>query len=115
MTDDGPQVTGFCDPAAANLPAPIQQAAYRIVAELLHNALRHAEAREVWVEVRQLPGSLRLTVQDDGRGFDPHGPAPQRGGLGLRGVQARAGYLRGQVLVSSQLGQGTVITVELPT
>ena len=115
LTDDGPQVTGYCDPAAASLPAPMQQAAYRIVAELLHNALRHAEAREVWVEVRQLPGSLRLTVQDDGRGFDPHGPAPQRGGLGLRGVQARAGYLRGQVLVSSQLGQGTVITVELPT
>ena len=115
LTDDGPQVTGYCDPVAASLPAPVQQAAYRIVAELLHNALRHAEAREVWVEVRQLPGSLRLTVQDDGQGFDPHGPTPQRGGLGLRGVQARAGYLRGQVLVSSQLGQGTIVTVDLPT
>ena len=114
MADDGPRISCQCDPAAADLPTAVQLAAYRIVAELLHNALRHAQAQHVQAEVRRLPGSLRLTVADDGRGFDPHGPAPRRGGLGLRGVQARAGYLRGQVLVSSQVGQGTVITVDLP-
>ncbi|MGI4870033.1 MAG: sensor histidine kinase [Janthinobacterium lividum] len=114
LTDEGPQVECYCDPAATTLPAPLQQAAYRMVAELLHNALRHAEARLVRVEVRCLPASLHLAVADDGRGFDPHGPPPRRGGLGLRGVRARAGYLRGQVVVSSQPGQGTFITVDLP-
>ncbi|MDO7884228.1 ATP-binding protein [Hymenobacter cheonanensis] len=114
LTDDGPVVACYCDPATASLPVPMQQAAYRIVAELLHNALRHAQAQHVHVEVQRLPASLRLTVRDDGRGFDPRSPAPRRGGLGLRGVQARAGYLRGQVLVSTQPGRGTVITVELP-
>ncbi len=114
LTDDGPRITARCDAAAADLPVPVQAAAYRIVAELLHNALRHAHASQVQIEVACLPASLRLTVQDDGQGFDPHGLPPHRGGLGLRGVQARAGYLRGQVLVSSRAGQGTAVTVELP-
>ncbi len=114
LTDEGPLITSQCDAAAAALPLPLQQAAYRIVAELLHNALRHAQARRVRVAVRRLPATLRLTVEDDGRGFDPRAPLPPRGGLGLRGVQARTGYLRGQVQVRSQPGQGTSITVELP-
>ncbi|GAA3969542.1 hypothetical protein GCM10022407_14340 [Hymenobacter antarcticus] len=114
LADAGPRVSSYCDPAAADVPIPVQLAAYRIVAELLHNALRHAHARHVNLEVRRLPASLRLSVEDDGRGFDPQAPPPQRGGLGLRGVQARAGYLRGAVLVSSRPGQGTVVTVELP-
>lgn len=114
LADGGVRVALYCDEAAAELPAPVQQAAYRIVAELLHNTLRHAQARHVRVEVRRLPASLRLMVEDDGRGFDPAAPLPARGGLGLRGVQARAGYLRGQVLVSAQPGRGTHVTVELP-
>ncbi|MDO7886656.1 sensor histidine kinase [Hymenobacter cheonanensis] len=114
LTDDGPVVACYCDPATASLPRPVQQAAYRIVAELLHNALRHAQAQHVHVEVQRFPASLRLNVRDNGRGFDPRSPAPRRGGLGLRGVRVRAGYLRGQVLVSTQPGRGTVITVELP-
>jgi signal transduction histidine kinase len=114
LTDTGPRVSSHCDPAAAAVPMPVQLASYRIVAELLHNALRHAHARHVHLEVRRLPASLRLSVEDDGHGFDPQAPPPHRGGLGLRGVQARAGYLRGTVLVSSRPGQGTVVTVELP-
>ena len=110
----GPYVTCHCDPAAAALPPAVQSAAYRIVAELLHNALRHAQARHVQAKVSCLPTRLYLSVVDDGQGFDPQAPPPRRGGLGLRGVQARAGYLHGQVLVSSQAGQGTVVTVELP-
>ena len=116
LTQDGPEVEHVCDAAAGALPAALQAAAYRIVAELLHNALRHAQARHVRVGVHCLPGRLRLCVEDDGLGFDPDAlPARQGGGgLGLRGVHARTGYLRGQVLVRSRPGQGTSITVELP-
>ena len=118
LADDGPLVQCCCDPAAAQLPAPLQAAAYRIVAELLHNALRHAQAQQVRVQVRCHPGGLALSVEDDGQGFDPQqAPASAstgRGGLGLRGVQARAGYLRGQVQVSSRPGHGTRVSVELP-
>ncbi|MEJ7664995.1 MAG: ATP-binding protein [Hymenobacter sp.] len=104
LTDDGPRISCHCEAAAAALP-PVQQAAYRIVAELLHNALRHAQARHVQVAVRRLPTILLLSVNDDGRGFDPQAAPPRRGGLGLRGVQARTGYLGGWVRVRSQPGQ----------
>lgn len=114
LADDGPHIECSCEAAVAEVPMAVQQAAYRIVAELLHNALRHARARQIWVEVYRLPTALRLLVADDGQGFDPHGPSPRSGGLGLRGVRARASYLRGQVQVSSQPGQGTTIVVELP-
>ena len=113
LSDDGPRISCHCDAAAAALPPPVQQAAYRMVAELLHNALRHAQARHVHVAVRRLPAALLLRVADDGRGFDPQA-APRRGSLGLRGVQARAGYLRGQTQVRSQPGHGTTVTVVLP-
>jgi signal transduction histidine kinase len=114
LTDAAPRVHCYCDAATAALPMPVQQAAYRMVAELLHNALRHAQATEVWVEVRRLPASLRVVVADNGCGFDVHAAPTRRGGLGLRGVRARAGYLRGQVLVHTQPGQGASITVEIP-
>jgi signal transduction histidine kinase len=115
LDDSGPHIVYHCDPDIIGVASTVQLAAYRIVAELLHNALRHAKATEVKVEMRLLPTCLRLSIADNGQGFDPSGPLPRRGGLGLRGVQARAGYMRGQVLVSSQPGQGTLITVDLPT
>jgi signal transduction histidine kinase len=114
LAGEDPCIECVCDAAAAGVPPATQQAAYRIVAELLHNALRHARAQRVRVEVHRWPAALCLLVADDGQGFDPHGPPPRSGGLGLRGVQARAGYLRGQVQVVSQPGQGTRIEVELP-
>ncbi len=114
LAGEGPCIECQCEAAVAEVPLATQQAAYRIVAELLHNVLRHAHAQWVHVEVHRRPASLCLLVADDGRGFDPHGPPPRSGGLGLRGVRARAGYLRGHVRVLSQPGQGTRIEVELP-
>jgi signal transduction histidine kinase len=114
LTGEGSGIEYMCDAAAAEVPLAIQQAAYRIISELLHNALRHADAQRVRVEVHRLPTALCLVVADDGRGFDPHGLPPRSGGLGLRGVRARASYLRGQVQVVSQPGQGTRVEVELP-
>ena len=115
LADGGPQVSSHCDPAAAHLLPPLRRAAYRIVAELLHNALRHAQARQVWVTLTCAAGGLTIVVADDGQGFEAANPSPPpRGGLGLRGIQARASYLGGRAQVLSRAGQGTVATVELP-
>ncbi len=86
---------------------------------------RFVRLRQGWPRLHRLSWGLSglavavalaygLLVNDDGRGFDPQAPPPRRGGLGLRGVQARTGYLGGQVRVRSQPGHGTTITVELP-
>lgn len=114
LPDEGPRVTAQCDPATAGVPVAVQHPAYRMVAELLHNALRHAHARHVHAEVHRLPTLLRLVVSDDGQGFDPLAPPPGRGGMGLRGVRVRAGYLGGTVQIHSQPGHGTIVSIELP-
>jgi two-component system NarL family sensor kinase len=85
-------------------------ALYRLVQELLHNALRHAQARQVLVQLMRHADELHLVVEDDGCGFDP---AVVREGVGLRSTQARARYLGGTLEVHSQPGQGTSVSLEL--
>jgi DNA-binding NarL/FixJ family response regulator len=54
------------------LPDPHNTCVYRVVQEALHNCTRHAHARTVRIRVRQEPGKIVLSVQDDGKGFDAH-------------------------------------------
>ncbi len=108
---DTPTVQTHFDPnLAATLPPTVQLAAYRIAAELLHNALRHAEARTVLLQLLRFPDHLLIMVEDDGRGFRP---TTDGAGLGLRGVRTRAAYVGGTVEIDSS-GRGTVVTVRLP-
>jgi two-component system NarL family sensor kinase len=83
-------------------------ALYRLVQELLHNALRHAQARQVLVQLMRHADELHLVVEDDGCGFDP---AVVQEGVGLRSTQARARYLGGTLEVHSQPGQGTSVSL----
>jgi len=82
---------------------------YRIVQEALTNVSRHARARQVWVEVARRPGSLLLSVSDDGIGMGDG--APRSGLLGVRErVQARHGRLE----ISPRPGGGTTVAAVLP-
>src|SRR5262249_23739700 len=83
---------------------------YRIVQEALHNCEQHAEAKLVRITVRQHQESLLLSIQDDGRGFEPQ----VEKGLGLLGMQERVARLGGSFQVDSQSGHGTLIMVRLP-
>ncbi|WP_139925732.1 7TM diverse intracellular signaling domain-containing protein [Hymenobacter sp. DG01] len=106
----GPAVHLQAPASLDELPTALQQVAYRIAAELLNNAVRHASATTVQVELQRLPAALHIRVQDNGRGFDQSKTAS---GIGLRGVQARVDYLRGQMSVDSTAA-GTCITVKVP-
>jgi signal transduction histidine kinase len=105
-----PVVHPYFDPSIDAVPAPLQQAAYRIAAELLHNAVRHAAASDVQVQVLRHPATLEVFIEDNGQGFAPHAPAA---GIGLRGVRARVEYLHGHLHVDSSPG-GTSVLVRLP-
>ncbi len=83
---------------------------YRIVQEALHNCTRHAEAHTVRITVRQERGSLLLTVQDDGKGFQPK----LERGLGLIGIEERVAHLGGSLQIESEPGRGTLLAVVLP-
>ncbi len=90
--------------------------AYRIVQEALSNAQRHAGARHVKVTFEDRDDALRITIEDDGCGFDPAEAVAGRdeGGLGLLGMEERAAHVGGQVAFDSTPGRGTRVAVAIP-
>jgi signal transduction histidine kinase len=95
---------------AERLTAPVEVAAYYIVAEAITNAAKYAHASRATVNIRQANGSATVTVSDDGVG----GADPSRGS-GLRGLAARVEALNGRLDVHSPPQQGTRIKAEIPS
>jgi signal transduction histidine kinase len=81
------------------------------VQEAINNVVKHAHAERVEVEVVEAGGSIRLSVQDDGGGFDP---SRTDGGFGLIGMQERVELVGGRLSIESGRGCGTVVRAELP-
>lgn len=94
------------------LPAAVEQAFYRIAQEALNNALRHAHAQQITVQLQQGPSRLTMEISDDGVGFEPGG-AGGHCGLGLRGIEERVAQLQGVVTLLSAPGAGTRLRVEV--
>lgn len=90
----------------------VATAAYRIAQEALTNVARHARAKNVEVGLTTDDGVLRLTVKDDGRGFDMDAVS-EADGLGLTGMRERAALAGGQLSVHSAPGQGVRVVFEL--
>ena len=89
---------------------------YKISAEALRNAFRHAQAGQIEVEIRYDREQLRLRVWDDGKGMDREILSSQdrEGHYGLRGMQERATLLGGKLTVWSELDAGTEVEVRVP-
>ena len=95
-----------------SLADDVQLTAYRVVQEALTNVAKYAKAREVTVRLRNDGAVARLSVQDDGAGFDTGG-VPMRA-RGLAGMRFRVASHGGRLDLASQPGQGTTIEVQLP-
>jgi ligand-binding sensor domain-containing protein/signal transduction histidine kinase len=93
------------------LSADLRRHAFLIFKEILNNIVRHAGATAVTVEVSIGAQRLRVTVSDDGRGFDTSTAAE---GQGLRNMLRRCGSLGGSLDVMSRPGTGTRVTLTLP-
>ncbi len=88
---------------------------YRIIQEASSNALRHAGSPTLKIRVFREDERVVGVVEDEGRGFLPGGDPTEGGsGLGLVGMQERAGMVGGRVSVDSEPGRGTTVRVELP-
>ena len=89
---------------------------YKIAAEALRNAFRHAQAGRVEVELRYDSDDFRLRVRDDGKGIDQAVLAAQgvEGHYGLRGMPERAAVIGGKLAVWSEVGAGTEVELRLP-
>ncbi|AGY59662.1 sensor histidine kinase [Gloeobacter kilaueensis] len=94
-----------------SLSAEVEANLLRIAAEALTNALKHAQARILSLELTYKAGAVELWVSDDGCGFDPERAS---GGLGLAGMRERARRLGGQLLIASGPGAGTRVVASVP-
>lgn len=84
---------------------------YRIVQELLHNVIKHAQATQVLVQLSYAEKVLNITVEDNGKGFDM--ATAKSDGIGLKNIKARINALKGHIDIDSRPGNGTTIYIEV--
>jgi signal transduction histidine kinase len=93
----------------SRFPAAVEAAAYFVCSEALANIGKYANASRAAIEVSRRDRAVAVSVRDDGRGG-----ASMDAGFGLRGLVDRVEALGGRLLVDSRLGEGTVVSAELP-
>ncbi len=98
------------------LPPAVEHHLFRVGQESLNNAIKHARAGRIKVDLTYSEESVRLAVADDGCGFvvaDVMGPGAEH--LGLRTLRGRARKLGGRLEIKSQSGRGTTVEIVVPT
>ncbi|MBI5283402.1 MAG: MCP four helix bundle domain-containing protein [Candidatus Solibacter usitatus] len=108
----GVTVTVQIDGDLDGLPEAHRTCIYRIVQETLTNCARHAQAKSIRISIYGRHDWVKLSIQDDGVGFDPGGANAR--GLGLIGIQERVRELEGTVIIVSAPEKGTIVEVEVP-
>jgi signal transduction histidine kinase len=113
-------VSDFCNTLSAvkfhwygnniRLNPKTEEMIYRTIHELVNNALKHARASQIIVQIISEPDRLAFTVQDDGCGFDPQAATK---GMGLQNIRTRVSSFGGIINISSKADEGTEINVEL--
>lgn len=94
------------------LPIHIESELYRIAQEALTNAVKHARAKVIQVQLHFSEKKFRMILWDNGIGFDPKNTS-HGGGLGLRSMQQRIQRIDGTMVIDSKPGEGTAITIEV--
>lgn len=84
---------------------------YRIVQEAIHNAVKHAEAKNILLQCSQTDHTFYITIEDDGKGFDP---VNLNKGMGIQNMKNRVAYLNGEIeILSAENKLGTSINIEV--
>jgi len=103
--------------APRDLHPILRDEVYRITGEGIRNAFRHADAKQIEVEIHYDDRWLRVRVRDDGKGIDPKliTEDGREGHFGLRGMRERAKLIGGNLTVWSELGAGTEVELSIPS
>src|SRR5258708_4684990 len=105
------------DNTAARLPPDLAIACYRVVQEAITNIVRHARAKQVWLEFHARDDEVQLVIRDDGVGFDVSAVrlhAARGASFGVLGMQERVELLEGHFDIESKQAWGTTIRVRIP-
>ncbi|WP_127582124.1 sensor histidine kinase [Paenibacillus koleovorans] len=89
-------------------------ALYRVVQELINNAVKHSEAGRVTLEIEQLDQAVHIRYEDNGKGMDTGAILSSTSRLGIKGLQERIRMLGGQVSIDSEPGQGVAVRCSIP-
>lgn len=102
------------DLTEVDLPTPVQLLCYQVAREAVMNAVKHSGARTIRMALGQSGEVVRLTISDDGQGFDPEQGSPE-GHFGLTMMRERAQVAGGSFRIESEAGRGSTVTAEFPT
>jgi signal transduction histidine kinase len=99
-----------------NLHPAVRDEVYRIAVEVLRNAFRHAQARQIEVDLHYDEMQFQLWIRDDGKGIDPKilGGEGRAGHFGLRGMRERANRIGGTLTIRSEPNSGTQVQLNIP-
>jgi signal transduction histidine kinase len=87
---------------------------YRIIQEVVHNSIKHAEAKELKIDVTCAKDMIILSIHDNGKGFDYNRESAENTGFGLKSLLRRTEFMNGKMYVESAAGKGTSYTFEIP-
>lgn len=85
---------------------------YRILQEIINNAVKHAEASDLFIQLDYKDENINITAEDNGKGFDTS-DASKMNGMGLKNIANRVKYMNGVWELNSTPGQGTLIVIEI--
>lgn len=89
------------------IPEGLKLTIFRIVQEQFNNIIKHSKASDVWVDIKQLSDEIKISITDNGVGFDT---AKKRDGVGLKNIYSRAQLHNGKVSINAKIGEGCVLT-----
>lgn len=110
-TESGIEITLCAEALDRPLDSAIETILYRATQESLTNVVRHSGASRASVRLERTTGGVRLSVDDDGKGFDPSTPG---NGFGLLGMRERAELVGGCFTVEGVRGSGTAVVLDIP-
>jgi len=110
----GLNITVQGEELAPRLPPETEISLFRIAQEVLTNVAKHAQARNVLIFLKEISGTVHLTIIDDGVGFEPAmSQSMEKTGWGFLNVRERAEVIGGKLVVDSRPGGGTRVVIEI--
>jgi signal transduction histidine kinase len=91
----------------------LQMNVYRITSELVLNAAKHSEGKEISVSIQSKKEILSVNIMDNGQGFNPKHNG-NKNSLGIQSAESRVNYLKGKFRLQSQPGNGSTVNIEIP-
>ncbi len=86
---------------------------YRIIQECVQNAIKHARATQLSIDLQSINSSITVEIKDNGIGFDTE-KAGNGDNIGIKTMQSRIDYLKGEITIESKPGNGTIVRFKVP-